>query len=253
MDYLSRAQAKKLTGLSYYGMVNNSTKHEKAYKYQEMVYTLYLSPAKSSGYEVCPGRTTECTAYCLNQSGRNKMVSDQNRITPSRVKKTRLLFEEREFTVRWIIDEIKAAKAKAERDGFYFSVRLNNTSDISPEDFYIVEGDVKQNLLEIFPDVQFYDYTKVYDRVDLMDKYSNYDITYSYTGYNIDKCKTMLGRGIRVAAVFGTLPLPETFMGVQVIDGDLYDMRYRDPKGCIVGLKFKKVRTKLTQNVFVIA
>ncbi len=76
MDYQSRAQAKKLTGLSYYGMVNNSTKHEKAYKYQEMVYTLYLSPAKSSGYEVCPGRTTECTAYCLNQSGRNKMVSD---------------------------------------------------------------------------------------------------------------------------------------------------------------------------------
>jgi hypothetical protein len=180
------------------------------------------------------------------------MVSTQNRIPESRRKKTRLLFEEREFTVRWIIDEITAAKAKAEKNGYYFSVRLNNTSDISPEDFYVTVDGVKRNLLELFPDVQFYDYTKVPERVSLMDKYSNYDITFSYTGYNMDKCKTMLDRGIRVAAVFGTLPLPESFMGRKVIDGDLYDMRYRDEKGIIVGLKFKKVRSKLEKNIFVI-
>ena len=34
-----------------------------------------------------------------------------------------------------------------------------------------------------------------------------------------------------------------------VIDGDIMDMRYHDKKGVIVGLKFKKVRTKLTKNV----
>ena len=253
MDYQSRAQAKKLTGLSYYGMVNNSTKHEKAYKYQEMVYTLYLSPAKSSGYEVCPGRTTECTAYCLNQSGRNKMVSDHNRIPASRTKKTRLLFEDREFTVRWIIDEITAAKAKADRDGYYFSVRLNNTSDISPEDFYITINGIKFNLLEIFPDIQFYDYTKVFSRYELLEKYSNYDLTFSYTGYNIDKCKTVLNQNGRVAVVFRSKIQPETFMGRKVINGDLYDLRYRDPKNVIVGLYFKTVRTKLTDNnIFVI-
>ena len=56
-----------------------------------------------------------------------------------------------------------------------FSVRLNGTSDLSPEQFHL-EG---VNILEIFPEVQFYDYTKVYKRIELTKKYTNYDITFS--------------------------------------------------------------------------
>lgn len=246
MEYKSISQAKKQTGLSYIGMVNNSTKHEKAYQFNEMVYTIYLSPANKSGYEVCPMRTKECTLLCLDESGRNRMDSKLNRINESRIKKTKLFFEDREFFVRWVIDEIKQGIKKAKDLGYEFSVRLNNTSDISPELFYINDNGVKKNLLQIFPDIQFYDYTKVRNRFKLLDKYPNYDLTFSYSGENMEDCIDVLSDGDRVAMVFKNVP--ETFLGYRVVDGDKYDMRYRDDKDVIIGLKFKKVRNKLDQN-----
>jgi hypothetical protein len=91
------------------------------------VYTLYLAPAKSSGYEVCPMRTEFCTKLCLNESGRNKMDTKKNTINNSRIKKTKMFFEDREFFVRWMIEEIKRSKLKSELLGYSFSVRLNNT------------------------------------------------------------------------------------------------------------------------------
>lgn len=246
MEYKSISQAKKQTGLSYIGMVNNSTKHEKAYQFNEMVYTIYLSPANKSGYEVCPMRTKECTLLCLDESGINRMDSKLNRINESRIKKTKLFFEDREFFVRWVIDEIKQGIKKAKDLGYEFSVRLNNTSDISPELFYINDNGVKKNLLQIFPDIQFYDYTKVRNRFKLLDKYPNYDLTFSYSGENMEDCIDVLSEGDRVAMVFKNVP--ETFLGYRVVDGDKYDMRYRDDKDVIIGLKFKKVRNKLDQN-----
>lgn len=242
MEFTTISAAKKLTGLSYVGMVNNSSKHEKAYKFNEMVYTIYLAPAKSSGYEVCPGRTKNCTEACLSQSGRNIMDQGREIINGSRIKKTRLFFEEKEFFMRWIIKEINKSEQMAKDQEFRFSVRLNNTSDISPEDFEL-EG---INILEIFPDIQFYDYTKVPERVQLLSKYDNYDLTFSYNGQNMDTCKQMLSQGIRVAMVFDKVP--DQYMGYKVVDGDKYDMRYLDPKDCIVGLKYKKVRNKLRDN-----
>jgi hypothetical protein len=246
MIYKNMTDARKQTGLSYIGAVNNSTKHEKAFKFDELVYTIYFAPAKMSGYEVCPMRTDECTLLCLNESGRNKMDTDKNTINNSRIKKTKLFFEEREFLVRWIIDEIKSAKAKAENLGYSFSVRLNNTSDITPESFYIDDNGTKRNLLEIFPDVQFYDYTKVSKRLELVKKYKNYDITFSYSGTNMTECLSMLSNNVRVAMVFKKVP--ENYMNFNVIDGDQYDMRYRDDKNVIVGLKFKQVRNKLNEK-----
>lgn len=246
MIYKSNAQAKRDTRLSYLGMVNNSTKHEKAYKYDELVYTLYLAPAKMSGYEVCPMRTEECTLLCLNESGRNKMDTHKNTINNSRIKKTKLFFEQRDYFVNWMIDEIRTAKLKAEKMGYHFSVRLNNTSDISPESFYTTIEGKKMNVLQIFPDVQFYDYTKVPNRMKLRLKYPNYDLTFSFSGNNMDECIKMLDEQVRVAMVFDKVPT--SYNGVKVIDGDLYDMRYRDDNDVIVGLKFKRVRTKLDKT-----
>jgi hypothetical protein len=173
-------------------------------------------------------------------------------INESRIKKTKLFFEEREFFVRWMIEEIKQSKKKSEKLGYSFSVRLNNTSDISPEMFWIRQEDGStKNILQLFPDVQFYDYTKVPSRIELTKKYKNYDLTFSFDGTNLETCEKMLSNKIRVAMVFNTLP--KTFLSYKVIDGDLYDMRYRDKKNVIVGLKFKKVRNKLTEdNPFVI-
>ena len=101
--------------------------------------------------------------------------------------------------------------------------------------------------MKLFPDTMFYDYTKVPSRHLLLNKYKNYDLTFSYSGENLDDCHTLLEKGVRVAVVFKK-ELPKTFLGREVIDGDLNDLRYRDKHGVIVGLKFKKVRIKVPEN-----
>ena len=244
MEFTTKAAAKRLTGLTYLGGYNTSVKHRKAEKYNELTYALYLAPAKTSGYEVCPGRTAECSRLCLNESGMNTMVQDVrgDHINNSRIIKTKLFFEQPEFFMKWLIFEINAGITKAKKLGFAFSVRLNNTSDISPEDFTL-DG---KNLLEIFSDVQFYDYSKVKERAELMKKYPNYDLTYSYTGYNLPECQDMLSKMIKVAVVFKIVPL--TFMGYKVVDGDLNDLRYRD-EPTVIGLEYKRTRHPLPADV----
>ena len=235
MIFKNVSQAKKLTGLSYLGSVNSSSKIAKGLKYNESTYILYLAPAKLSGYEVCPMRTDECTAACLNESGRNKIDIHKNQINKARIKKTKLFFEDREFFMGWLIYEIGKEKANAERKGMRFSVRLNGTSDLDPTTFKLDN----KNILEWFPDVNFYDYTKISKRFRLLEKYPNYDLTYSFSGYNMMDCITLLkeGKG-RVAMVFEGKQLPTKWSGYNVIDGDAYDMRYLDEENVIVGLKF---------------
>lgn len=251
MIFKNVSQAKKLTGLSYLGSVNSSSKIAKGLKYNESTYILYLAPAKLSGYEVCPLRTDECTAACLNESGRNKIDIHKNQINNARIKKTKMFFEDREFFMGWLIYEIGKEKEKAERSGLRFSVRLNGTSDLDPTTFKLDN----KNILEWFPDVSFYDYTKVSKRFRLLEKYPNYDLTYSFSGYNMMDCITLLkeGKG-RVAMVFEGKTLPTQWSGYNVIDGDAYDMRYLDEENVIVGLKFKKVRNKIdtSNNKFII-
>jgi hypothetical protein len=241
MIYQNRAQAKRITKLSYLGGVATSTKIAKGLKYDEMTYIVYLAPADLSGYEVCPMRSPECTAACNHESGHNRIDIHDNTINKARIAKTKLFFEQRNFFMQWLQDEIAAAKAKAEAAGMKFSVRLNGTSDLSPEQFHL-NG---KNILELFPDVQFYDYTKVPKRIQLTKKYSNYDITFSYSGTNAVQCLDALAQDVRVAVVFEKLP--EAFWGYPVIDGDAYDMRYLDDT-VIVGLKYKEVRTKLDKE-----
>ena len=244
-EFKNLKEARLMTGLSYIGKINHSSKHAKAYHYNEMVYTIYLSPANRSGFEVCPGRSAECTALCLNESGHNR-INVQNNINQTRNKKTQMFFTDHNLFMGWVINEIRSGILRAQRLGYRFSVRLNNTSDISPEMFFIKINGIKKNILELFPDVQFYDYTKVSGRVELMKKYPNYDVTFSFDGNNLTTCLEMLKNNVRVAMVFHEVP--KEYLGYDVIDGDKYDMRYLDPKNCIVGLKFKKVRTKLTNN-----
>ena len=241
MIFKNVSQAKKLTGLSYLGSVNSSSKIAKGLKYNESTYILYLAPAKLSGYEVCPMRTDECTAACLNESGRNKIDIHKNQINKARIKKTKLFFEDREFFMGWLIYEIGKEKEKAERKGMRFSVRLNGTSDLDPTTFKLDN----KNILEWFPDVNFYDYTKISKRFRLLEKYPNYDLTYSFSGYNMMDCITLLkeGKG-RVAMVFEGKQLPTKWSGYNVIDGDAYDMRYLDEENVIVGLKFKKLEIR---------
>lgn len=245
---LTYKRAKEIANVSYLGAVGSSTKIAKAGKYNEDTYVIYLAPANQSGHEVCPMRSQQCTKLCLNTSGHNRF-DIHGRIDRARIAKTKLFFDQKDTFMFMLIREIERYKKAAERKGHRFSVRLNGTSDIDPRQF----TDNGLNILELFPEVQFYDYTKVPRRLRL-NQIDNYDVTFSYSGANMTEFINALLDGYRGALVFEGPDLPKTWNGFEVIDGDKYDMRYLDPQGVVVGLRFKKVRTTkgIPKSAFII-
>lgn len=241
MKFQNVTKAKQDIKVSYLGNVNSSSKIVKGEKFNELTYILYLAPHTLSGHNVCPMATKECIFSCLHESGHNAIDIHENKINKSRIKKTKLFFSDRDFFSAWIFAEIETAQKKAQKKGMNFSVRINGTSDINPESMQ-VDG---VNLFQRFKDVQFYDYTKVFNRSKLLAKYDNYDLTFSYSGENWNDCEKILNeKSGRVAVVFAD-QLPKTYKGFKVIDGDESDIRYKDEIGVIVGLKFKRVRNKV--------
>lgn len=231
------SQLRKQIGVSYLGGTKQSAKMQYSYNNGTETYCLYLAPADMSGRNVCPNNI-HCKALCLNGSGRNKVDIfshgvEHSKINMARIKKTNCFFDNHELFMKTLISEIKKAQKHAFDNGLEFAVRLNGTSDLSPEQF-IYEG---KNILEIFPNVQFYDYTKVPSRFNLMNKYPNYDLTFSFNGYNWETCKRFLEMGGKVAVVFEK-ELPKTFHGYNVIDANGYDMRFLDPVQTIMGLHY---------------
>ena len=244
-------KALKAAGFNYLGGLKKSAKMMKSYTHNVATYCVYLAPANMAGrtkkgtrINVCP-MSQHCKELCLNSAGHNKadILANgkenvrESLINISRIKKTKLFYNDRDLYMDILIHEINRDRSYAKRNGMDFSVRLNGSSDLSPE---IMKKDGK-NILEIFPDVQFYDYTKVYNRTKLMKFYPNYDITFSYDGYNWDQCEQFLNDGGKVAVVFDSETMPKYYKGYKVIDANGYDMRYLDPKGCIMGLEFHPI------------
>lgn len=188
---------------------------------------LYLAPAKISGYEVCPMRSPGCTAACLYTAGRGSFSNVQE----ARIAKTKRFFEDRPAFLADLSWSVAALIRKAKRENMVPVVRLNGTSDIPWENVF-------PQLFETFPDVQFYDYTKRPGRTTP----ANYHLTFSRSETNDETVKTECAAGRNVAAVFATAkgaPLPATFHGVPVVDGDLSDLRFLDAAGVVVGLRAK--------------
>ena len=235
-------------GVNYLGNIAQSAKMKLSRKCGTLTYCLYLAPATMAGrtesgriINVCPNSKV-CREFCLNGSGNNK--ADQiahgkgtSKIDLARIKKTRLFYNDRAKFMSILIHEIRQKREYARRVGMPFSIRLNGTSDLSPELF--IDPDTGKNILQLFSDVQFYDYTKVKSRIRLMKKYPNYDLTLSYNGENGEDCRQFLKEGGRVAVVFLD-SLPKTFDGYKVIDGNGYDMRYLDERQTVVGLHYHK-------------
>lgn len=238
MIYVNRATARKQVGVTYLGGVNTSSKILKNASKGVSTFIIYLAPHKLSGYNVCPNASVDCIEACLNGSGQS-ILDTTGRIKNARIVKTKLFYEDREFFMHWLVDELRAERAKAIKKGMEFSVRINGTSDISPLLFKL-NG---KNLLQLFPDVMFYDYTKVYNRVLVAKKHSNYDLTFSFSGYNWDECLKALANGTRVSVVFEKVP--KMFKGIEVVNGDNTDLRYMDRNDVIVGLKFKRIRKRI--------
>lgn len=226
---------------------------------------LHLAPSRMSGFNTCPMATKGCASACLNTAGRGGMFAGEktagltgaemvekiksgqimNKIQAARIRKTTAFFNDRANFMAGLVKEIELTIKKANKHSLTAVFRLNGTSDIRWEIYpVIVKGVTYANVMEAFPTVQFYDYTKIPNRRNLP---KNYNLTFSLAESNKENAITALIQGLNVAAVFRG-PLPRRFLGRRVVDGDSTDLRFLDPKGVIVGLKAKGKAKKDTSG-----
>jgi hypothetical protein len=170
-------------------------------------------------------------------------------VQAARVNKTKFFFEDRGNFLNSLVKEIKSMIKKAAKLNMIPAFRLNLTSDIAWENIRINN----QTIMEMFPEVNFYDYTKVPRRMlnFLGGKFpKNYHLTFSRSENNQTHCDIVMSCGGSVAMVFRG-KLPSTYQGKKVINGDENDLRFLDPKGVIVGL-VEKGRAKKDASGFVV-
>ena len=198
---------------------------------------LHFAPANLSGKEVCPKRTAGCTSACLNTAGRGgifKKGETTNVIQQARIRKTKMFFEARQDFMHALVNEIQKTIKKAEKQGLIPVFRLNGTSDIAWEKYEVMLSG--KNIFQLFPQVQFYDYTKIVGRK--VSHIKNYHLTFSNADGNINDVLKAKANGMNIAVVFRK-ELPAKYLGMTVVNGDETDLRFLDPKGVIVGLKAK--------------
>ena len=214
-------------------------------------FGLHLSPSDKSGFNVCKWASKGCRSACLDTAGRGCMSNVQT----SRINKTKRFFKNKFVFMSDIRVEICKAIISAAKKQMIPCFRLNLTSDVEWEKLFRYKRDFskkvfhlyKSNIVEDFPNVNFYDYTKGFYRMrkwldGKMPK--NYHLTFSRSENTSEyKMKTILELGGNVAVVFRG-SLPKTYLGYKVIDGDESDLRFKDPKGVIVGLVEKGLAKK---------
>lgn len=203
----------------------NNQKYDKS---EELIYGLSLAQSNLSGINVCHWSSPECRANCVGKNGNNGFPS----IMRAKIAKTRFLFEHPKEAAIVMADFWEKAQEKVEL-GHEVGGRLNTYSDLN----WI---EVAPWIFERFPEINFYDYCKQLNRISLFD---NYHLTYSASERTTDdEIIDLVSQGKNVAVVFsmwGKKPLPLSFLGFPVIDGDKDDVRWKDPKGVIVGLRRK--------------
>ena len=138
-----------------------------------------------------------------------------------------------------LINDLTKFSQKCERKGIKPCVRLNGTSDIQWE---------KMGIMEQFPNIQFYDYTKIVKRA-YAKLPSNYHLTLSYSEADVDYAESVYKATretkTNMAVVFRSKhSIPKPFRALQVVDGDKDDLRFLDPKGVVVALYAKGKATK---------
>ena len=210
---------------------------------------LSLAPAKISGYNMCAGSSPECRKFCLFGTGMapefmHKQSVGHNSIWATRIVKTLWYMEDRLSFMDRLVLQIGNLAKKHDRLG----IRLNVFSDRPWETQQVhvdqiqakragVRPGVYRNLMEVFPQVQFYDYTKILKRLDQWHLPANYHLTFSLCEDNTLDATRALFKGYNVAAVMDEMP--DRFLGHRVIDGDEHDLRFLDPTPVVVRLKPK--------------
>ena len=222
--------------------IETDTKTKKGAYFGVATGIMYLSPADTSGTNICPmAEIAKCKAPCLNTAGRGVMSN----VRVSRLRKTLFWLQYPDKFQALLRKELDRLIRSAKSRNLEPACRLNGTSDIRWENYIwdlMVEYSAKG--------VRFYDYTKIPNR--RIPDPTVYDITFSYSG--VPQFQPYVDRAVakrsRLAVVFrGKAPI--TFKGMSVVDGDISDIRYKEPQGVVVAL-FAKGKAKSDTSGFVV-
>lgn len=222
---------------------DSNTKTRKNRKRGYLTFGCSLAPYRQSGVgNLCPFASPGCVEACLDHQGMGAVFRD---IHLARVAKSIVFQLERQWFLDQAHHELLAAERKSDREGSDLAGRLNIFSDYPWE---------TTGLIQDHPRIEFYDYTKNPKRAGLL--LPNYWVTFSRSEINHNECLRVLSAGHNVAIPFDTGrvgnqvsaqacadDLPRTWLGYPVIDGDVTDLRFLDPRGRtrgrVVGLRLK--------------
>lgn len=192
-------------------------------------------------------RLAGCFEGCLNSAGRGAF----NSVQAARKAKTDFFYQNRQAFLLSLCADIWTLQNRAKNLGLIPLIRPNGTSDIPYENLIVLNG---KNIFQLFPTVQFYDYTKIPSRNLTGKTCDNYDLTYSFSAITP---KPISIKGLtnkhnsRVAVVFQKQSdIPKTFRSWDVVDGDNTDVRHIEPKRVVVAL-YAKGKAKREDNGFV--
>ena len=220
--------------MPHYNLLSaGSTKIDKSNKIQDIYFSriMYLAPDDLADGKntLCPfAKIAKCNEACLNTAGMGIFSNVQQ----ARIRKSLLFLNDQQEFMRLLVKDANTFLRECIRLDKKPALRLNGTSDIQWE-YIKVEG---KNMFELFPQIQFYDYTKIPTRK--VGHIPNYHLTWSYSEAN-DKYATLFDKvSNNIAVVFRDV-LPKVFKGLKVIDGDTHDMRFLDKSPVVVGLVAK--------------
>ena len=171
-----------------------------------------------------------CAESCLRFSGRGHMPS----VVDSRQSKLDYFYSDRLGFIEQLKREIANFERLCYKSGVIPHVRLNVITDVRWESK--AYGQIPQS----FPNVTFYDYTKIANRLNKTP--DNYKLMFSYSPAVKfqDQVRLAMSANVPMSAVFYPA-IPDTFLGAKVINGDNSDienLKYRYPN-YIIGLKYK--------------
>lgn len=207
--------------------VGHDAKTVKGQKKGYLTGILYLAPHTiAGGRTMCPFSTAGCREVCLYTAGRGAF----NPVQQARIRKTKAFIDDPIAFGTQLHEDIEALIREAMKKSMTPAVRLNGTTDIEWE---------KQRIIQAFPKVQFYDYTK-WPATKRLKLPKNYHLTFSWSEskHAAAWSDAWYKRKVNTAVVFRG-KLPATFREWSVINGDESDLRFTDPKGVIVGLTAK--------------
>ena len=212
---------------------------------------------------LCPYRSPACTLNCLNKSGHAELgeTLERNFQIEARQRRSLLFYHYPDiFYMRLVV---RITQRMNEVDVGRYAFRPNMLSDISWEDLKFFNPWARaEGTLIGSVETQFYDYTKNparYQRFLFGDFPGNYHLTYSLSEVNALYAFYALAHGGSITVVFDAEPptygfrprpaepLPDTFCGYRVVDGDESDLRFLDREmfgipareGFVVGLRLK--------------